>query len=191
MTITNALTIIVTAMLAKNCVAYFGFGNVALGENVKSSTFLLYSCVMFSIATLFSSTISYVLKVNIFVPNNLEDFLVLFEVLLAVLPIFIMGLIVYKRFPQGYFLLKDNTYLITFTVAVLGSVIFVMEMSTSILSALLYAVGTVLGFILVNVILYSFSGYARRNVEGFTPYLVNLLTIAVISLLLMSFSSIM
>ena len=191
MTLNSALTILLSAMIVNNIVAHFGIGNVALGENTKSSTFLVYSCIMFGVATMFASICSFLLKTYVFDVYNLADFIILSEVLLALLPIFIIGLIIYKKSKASYFLLKDNTYLITFTAAVFGAVLFVMQSGTTLVDVCLYALGTVMGFVLVNIILYTFSGYARRNIQGFTPYLFNLLTLAIISLLFTTFSTIL
>ena len=97
MTLNSALTILLSAMIVNNIVAHFGIGNVALGENTKSSTFLVYSCIMFGVATMFASICSFLLKTYVFDVYNLADFVILSEVLLALLPIFIIGLIIYKK----------------------------------------------------------------------------------------------
>lgn len=187
----TVLAILLGTMFINNIVTYFGFGNVALGENSKIRSFVVISCVVFSISLLLSSTSSYFLNIYVFKKYNLEDFSILANVLVSILCIFLSGLVVYKNSLKNFFYLKDNTYIITFTASVVGGVIYSIEKAKSIPELFIYILGISLGFILMNSILHCFSGYARRNMKGFTLYIFNLLTMAVISIIIMNFTGLM
>jgi len=187
MTTEQITIILLTSILVNNVVTYFGFGNVALGDNIKNFRFTYISCIIFTVGLLISAFASFAINQYFFAKFNLTDFTVLANLMLAVSCVYFGGLIVYKKSPSTFFLLKDNTYIITFTAMIVGATIFVCIQANDWLELLLYWVGTTIGYTLITFILHSFSGYSRRNPYGFTMYIFNMLSIAIISIIAMNF----
>jgi len=191
MTVEQVVVILLTSILVNNVVTYFGFGNVAMGDSIKSFRFTYISCIIFTVGLLFSAFANYAINQYFFVKFNMTDFSVLGHLAIAVSCVFFGGLIVYKKSPNTFFLLKDNTYIITFTAMIVGASIFVCAEANGWLELLLYWVGMSIGYTLITCILHSFSGYSRRNPYGFTMYIFNMLTIAIISIIAMNFMALL